>query len=751
MYLKVKNFKTWEEAEFEIADGGITLLSGASGAGKTSILQAIYFALYGKGTKVVRLGNTSCRVELVAHGMHVVRTKRPNRVVLDGKYEDAVAQKLIDQRFGRNFDLVSYVEQDAFKSLVYMTPGARLEFLEGFAFEDVDMERVKGNLKGIVRQAEDKRLSAQTESEFCSRTLAAASVPIPVAKPAELRPDIQSLKSAVDAATNHQASARAQLDAARQMGEQAAESGRRLAALEVELAVIESELIGMDYSAGALAELRDELAQAESHMTYISTKNGYESAVARYRAMRLAEETEWETRVSALRAQLWPAMPRSDAVAQLGALRDQAAVYRRYTQLKARSELLRPSRDEYERLQPVIGIPAECPSCRCKLTVSENCVFAAPAGTAGVSVSTETIDALRKAHSDYILCASQLAEITVPAPVTDDQLACLEKYIAENDRVSHEIEQPFKPSTTLSDIARECKALRTNLSAMPVPAGCDLSASTCILSERVEALRTSIAREKQRELAHSRLAAAAERVRADIALVRLSRLTARSDADTVKRLEDELAAAETASLAAQTTLSGAHGVETRWVEYAAYTSRAADYDRLVSDAGQAAAALQAAESGVAAAYELREIVAQAESACLENIVATINVHAQHFLDAFFTAHPMSAQILTYKEVRSGKTVTTKPQIDLLIEYKGNETDAAALSGGERARLSLAFTLALSEIYQTPLLMLDESISSLDAESTCDVVSALRDLLVDRTVLCVSHQANTGIFDHVIEI
>ncbi len=106
--------------------------------------------------------------------------------------------------------------------------------------------------------------------------------------------------------------------------------------------------------------------------------------------------------------------------------------------------------------------------------------------------------------------------------------------------------------------------------------------------------------------------------------------------------------------------------------------------------------------------------------------------------------------MPYKEVKSGSSITTKPQIELDIQYKGLDTDFASLSGGERARVSLAFTLALSEIYQTPILMLDESISSLDYDATVDVLSAIKENMPNRTVLCVSHQANTGLFDHVIE-
>ena len=51
MLLKLHNFKCWEKQEFNLQETGIILISGKSGKGKTSILDAIYFVLFGKGKK----------------------------------------------------------------------------------------------------------------------------------------------------------------------------------------------------------------------------------------------------------------------------------------------------------------------------------------------------------------------------------------------------------------------------------------------------------------------------------------------------------------------------------------------------------------------------------------------------------------------------------------------------------------------------------------------------------------------------
>ena len=115
MILKLTNFRCFEYKEFLFEeDDNFILISAPSGSGKTTILLAIKFALYGIGNKVVKFDKTSCKVELEIMGFKIVREKKPNRLVLtvgeENIYEDKVAQNIINEKFSEINDFSNFLK-----------------------------------------------------------------------------------------------------------------------------------------------------------------------------------------------------------------------------------------------------------------------------------------------------------------------------------------------------------------------------------------------------------------------------------------------------------------------------------------------------------------------------------------------------------------------------------------------------------------------------------------------------------------
>jgi DNA repair exonuclease SbcCD ATPase subunit len=144
---------------------------------------------------------------------------------------------------------------------------------------------------------------------------------------------------------------------------------------------------------------------------------------------------------------------------------------------------------------------------------------------------------------------------------------------------------------------------------------------------------------------------------------------------------------------------------------------------------------------------LKEKILEAESLAMLNIIETINTHAQTYLDTFFPNNPISVQMKPFKTTKK----STKPSISVEIEYKGMECVKEMLSGGELSRVVLAYTLALAEIFNTPLILLDECTSSLDQEMTTTVFNGIRENFNGQLVLVIAHQVISGTFDKVLKL
>ena len=158
MKVTLQNFKCWENETFDFGDDGITLLSGKSGIGKTSILQAIIFALFGIGNKVVMHERKSCKVVFEFEKMKVERTKGPCRLVLNDSYEDDAAQEIINKKFGKHFKITGYMEQGSHNSFALMNPTEKLEFLENIALRDTDVKTFKEKTKELIKERNEDLL-----------------------------------------------------------------------------------------------------------------------------------------------------------------------------------------------------------------------------------------------------------------------------------------------------------------------------------------------------------------------------------------------------------------------------------------------------------------------------------------------------------------------------------------------------------------------------------------------------------------
>lgn len=145
--------------------------------------------------------------------------------------------------------------------------------------------------------------------------------------------------------------------------------------------------------------------------------------------------------------------------------------------------------------------------------------------------------------------------------------------------------------------------------------------------------------------------------------------------------------------------------------------------------------------------KLRQISKEVESEMLNDLVETLNTSMNEFAGILFDS-PITLTLSTFKTLKSTKH--TKPQINLQITYKNMECDWKQLSGGEIDRISLCILLAFSKLSPSPIILLDECLVSLDGNLKSIAIELLRQQ-TDKTVLVVLHDAVEGEFDNTLYV
>lgn len=179
MKIKIQGFRCHVDSEYKVNDGKLILLKGSSGSGKTTILQAIYWCLFG-GLKNVYNNNgatAKCGVTLEFSKFVVYRQKKPELLRLTIKktgdsYEDDVAQKIIDQTFG-NKDLwmsCSYIQQGQRCALLSGSNNERMELLNQLSFNMDEPENYINKINNELKELNTKFTNMQTQFNLeCER------------------------------------------------------------------------------------------------------------------------------------------------------------------------------------------------------------------------------------------------------------------------------------------------------------------------------------------------------------------------------------------------------------------------------------------------------------------------------------------------------------------------------------------------------------------------------------------------------
>jgi DNA repair exonuclease SbcCD ATPase subunit len=133
---------------------------------------------------------------------------------------------------------------------------------------------------------------------------------------------------------------------------------------------------------------------------------------------------------------------------------------------------------------------------------------------------------------------------------------------------------------------------------------------------------------------------------------------------------------------------------------------------------------------------LSEIIQASATASLESITEQINIASAKYLDIMF--EDTSVRLVNTKRNKDGKE-SAKFAVEIM--HNGEKVDKLyQLSGGERSRVILAFQLGLNELYNSPILLIDEGLSGLGSEDREICLDAICQLGQQKLVIMAEHMA-----------
>ena len=807
MYIKVKNFRCYSEQTFEFEDKGLFLICGQSGKGKSTIMMAINFCLFGAGNKIIKHGETSCSVEMIFDDLKIIRSKRPNRVIVNDKYEDDVAQNIINEKFGTTFNITGYVEQNATNSFIMMGPTDKLLFLEKFAFNDVNLGDIKIRCKSLIARQQMELNKTSGQLEMSKSYLDEINEPDEVLFPLEKNKNreiamkneeirYKNCETKIKKANHYITKTQEELNDLRVLNTYLDSKNENIDNLIQSLSNLSIEEKEIDYIGDdKLKEYKKRLECLISLREINILQERIEIDKEKLNQMKEKEIEEYKSLIEKYGEHLWEEYTKEELKDTIKDTKDTIKDAKQISFLK--KQLSNIDDDKYKKQkEEIIYLTNEldektllyekirkqkmsytCPSCDKKLYICDE----------RLHISDEQVDA----NIDMSILKEEIKESQTKLKNLEKSVSQIQSKIDQNIKINKEIEDissQYEEELNENELTcyleeyenyynSQIKQERKIEEMQNKIKDCKYSSSIILFEKDIKKQQSNLDRleeeydytdEEMGEDELRELISIEEKNKETIKRIENKRNSLENDKKTQLKLnekqkekyleqDDVIKTEEELFLIIKENEEIIKEQEQQKIihsenlvkveEYKKYIEEKNKYDNYKKKVDDLEEKEKEDSEKLATTNILKEKILESEMIAIMNTIDTINTHAQIYLDSFFPDYPMTIILKCFKESKKSE----KPQINMDIYYKNTECDLSSLSGGELARVVLAFALSLSEMFNTPMLLLDESTASLDEETTAIVFESIKENMKDKPVLVIGHQIVQGIFDKILKI
>jgi len=812
MRLRLINFRCYVDKTFEIDENGLVLISAQSGAGKSTILLAIQFALYGKGKKLQHYGKTSCSVELDFEDMKIVRTKRPDRLTLNDIYEDEIAQNIINKKFGIEFDVTSYICQNALNSFIIMSPTDKLEFLEKIAFKDINLVAIKEKCKNLISKRNDELKTTILHLENATNNLTEYKEPEEIKFPFKCKKSDQEkfIKNEyikqkncdilIKKSTNIITKYTTQLNELNILYTYINSKTDIISSLTDKLSKLTINEEDINYEGDDnLKNYKERLNILLSKKELIILQNKLYEDTEEMEELKDKEINKYKDRLQQICKNLWKEYTKDECQTNIEYYEDiindikKISFYENQLneciseeELENTKNKVEISRNELDKLkQQLENIKKQktiykCPSCHNKLNFKDNilCISHENIDNDNIKITEDEIkkeilclqNAIKKLETTVSdednkikqnkKMHKQISEIKSNYDEDTDfdiksyqeDLQNIKNYYKSQIKLENEKDEV---NTILLNEDFSYKVLEKNINTLKVKIQ-NLENKCGENNEELseEELRIIIKDQENYKETKIRINKDLKNINSeideykikldDIKNKHIEKYEKIMDIEEIKDIiKKEESNIDEYNIKKEKCNENIEQIEL----YKKYIEDNDRYQKLKTKVIDLEKKEKEDKNKYTAAVSFSKNILEAESIAMTNIIESINNYAQIYLEQFFNDNPIIVKLLSFKETKKNN----KPQINLEIDYKGMECDLTSLSGGEVSRVVLAFTLALSEMFNSPLILLDECTASLDQDLTTTVFDAIKENFKTKTVIVVAHQVIEGVFDKIIKL
>lgn len=780
MELTLSNFRCWEDKKLCIPSSGICLINGRSGKGKSSILNAILYAVTGKIKNITTINKKSTKVVLKIDNIVITRSRGPNRLILkkdDKIYENDEAQGIINDIFGSEFSNTSYIDQDNIYSFVFLSPSDKMEFLEKLLLNNYNIEKIRDTLRLSISKtksdysAEESKIN--TLESLCKSSNINEDLIIDKVKITRLNYQkiLDKLRSNQEISEKNVKVLKLKIKKLEDQQDSFSKINEKLLGIKMlKEDPIYTEFSKCDDCSSELLFLEESKEYYLKNRESVILNNKYEELYEKYKKVKENNEREIEKleiekkeleihdknktickkRVSELEKCI-------ELIDILESLEEKLENNKDFDlEIEKEIKKLENNKDLLTKKQKVLSDIEKiytCPSCTTKLKINDNNLILSD----------------NKKNEDPLLLKKDIEDLKCEIKKSESLIYSLKKEQTIFQKTEEQYNNLFDQLDNLRgdvDCDKECinKEIKVISKYIEISKKVETILDDKILQDiqkDMESVKSKLS--KIGNLNQTQIKDEEEYIKC---IEKISKLKNFISLDTkIKYLEKDMDNFECNYNSYEEFKSRRDSITSTIVlekeklesyvtkndNYKLYIDQLINWNKLKSmrdSIEESSKNKEYLSDRLRCLVKLRDHVKTSEQKCVADFINSLNDHASIYIEQFFPDEDIKVELKTTQETKSGKE---KVSLNFELTYRQIIGDLSYLSGGERDRINLAFTLAFSEIINNRILLLDECISSLDAETTNVVLENLKEKYKGKLVILVSHQANLGFFDKVIDI